>query len=206
MIFKDRQEAGKKLAEKLLKYKDENPIVLSLPRGGVPVGHEIAEKLKCPSDVFIVRKLGVPFQPELGMGAIAENGVYILNERLVQNLQISESQIQEVLTKELAELKRRVNFYRGGNLIQNLKNKTVILVDDGLATGISARAAIKGLRELQAKKIILAVPVGAAESVEDLKLMVDELICLYCPDDFSAVGEWYEDFTQVSDEEVRMLT
>lgn len=201
MLYKDRHDAGRQLAEKLLKYKDENPIILAIPRGGVVVGYEIAKVLNAPLDVIIARKIGAPFQPELGIGAIAPNGIRILNGELIRSLGISESQIKEIIEKETLEMNRRAELYRGKQPPLDLFEKTVIVVDDGIATGISDKAVILSLPQLDPKKIVLAVPVCPPDAANKFR-EVDEFICPFKPPDFYAVGAHYENFDQVNDEEV----
>lgn len=205
MLFKDRNDAGKKLAKKLSKFKEQNLIVLSLPRGGVPIGWQIAKKLHAPLDVLVVRKLGAPSNPEFGIGAIAD-GVRVLDEIAVKNLKLSRQDINNIESKERVELNRRIKEYRGSDSAINVKDKTVILVDDGLATGVTARAAVLAILQKKPQKLIVAMPVCALDSVEGirslLRPMKDQLICLSTPDDFSAVGLWYKNFSQVSDLEV----
>lgn len=204
MLYKDRYDAGRQLAEKLLQYKDENPVIVALPRGGVVVGYEIAKMLNAPLDVIVARKLGAPFQPELGIGALAPQGIRILNTGLIRTLGISESQIKQIIEEETAEMNRRIELYRGGLPPLDLYEKTVIIVDDGIATGITDKAAVLSLPQLEPKKIILAVPVCPPETAEKFK-EVDEFICLAQPPDFYAVGEYYENFEQVSDKDVIKL-
>lgn len=178
-------------------------LVLGLPRGGVPVGLEVALALDCPLDVFIVRKLGVPHHEELAFGAVASGGVLVLNEEIVKRCNLSEDTIARIEKRAYEEIRRREALYRGGGPAADPKGKTVILVDDGLATGASMRAAVKGLRLLSPYWITVAVPVGAPEICDRLRDEVDELVCALCPDPFHAVGLWYEDFTQTSDREVQ---
>ena len=201
--YLNRQEAGRILAENLRAYAKRNDvIVLALPRGGVPVAFEVSTALHVPLDVYIVRKLGVPGQSELAMGAIAAGGVVVFNDSVVKGYHIQPEEIDAVLQKEKQELARREMAYRGTHDFPSLKHKTVILVDDGIATGASARAAIKALRELHPAKIILAVPVADDAMCHDMRPLVDELYCPLKPKDFYAVGAWYEDFSQTEDEEV----
>ncbi len=203
MIFRDRQDAGRQLARWLQEqYTDTEAIVLALPRGGVPVGYEIAHLLNLPMDVFIVRKIGAPAHPELAVGAIAPGNVKVLNQALIRALDITESQLNYIIAQETEELGRRIRLFRGNRPFPALQGKTVILVDDGLATGSTALAAIQALRQAKPAKIVLAVPVSAPETVENLSTEVDELICLEMPTPFGAVGLWYQNFTQTSDEEV----
>lgn len=204
MIYKDRYDAGRQLAEKLVRYKDENPIILALPRGGVVLGYEIAKMLNAPLDVIVARKLGAPLQPELGIGAIAPNGIRILNTGLIRTLGISESQIKQLIEEETGEMNRRTELYRGGLPPIDLFEKTVIVVDDGIATGITDKAAVLSLPQLEPQKIILAIPVCPPDSADNFK-EVDEFICLEQPADFYAVGAYYENFEQINDKEVIRL-
>lgn len=202
----DRQDAGKKLASHLLNYMNQKDvIVLALPRGGVPIAYEIAKALHAPLDVFIVRKLGVPWHSELAMGAIAPGGVTFFNHGLIQQLGISEDMLQAVIEQELQELNRREIVYRGTTDFPDLKNKTVILVDDGIATGATMQVAILAIKKSQPAKLIVAVPVAAIETCEILKAQVDELICPLQPEDLQAVGLWYQHFSQTEDAEVHQL-
>ena len=204
--FIDRTDAGKKLAEKLLEYKDKtNVIVLGLPRGGVPVAFEVAEAIDAPLDVFIVRKLGVPGQPELAMGAIASGGIRVMNENVVRRSGVSEQQIEEIAEKELQELKEREEIYRGARPDIEISGKTVLLVDDGLATGASMRAAVSALKELDPEKIVVAVPTAPADTCKEFESLVDDVICLRTPSPFWGVGGSYQNFSQTTNEEVREL-
>lgn len=200
--FRDRAEAGYWLAERLYYYRDEDPLVLALPRGGVPVGYEISRALGAPLDVFIARKLGAPEQPELGIGAVAQGGTRVLNERIVERLGIPGEYLDLVTRREKTEVERRLILLRGDRPEPRVRDRTVILVDDGLATGVTARAAIVALRERGPRRLILAVPVCAAQTAEVIRPEVDELVSLQTPSDLYAIGLWYEDFEQVSDEEV----
>lgn len=193
------------LAEKLDKYKGSDAIVLALPRGGVPVAYEVSTALKLPLDVFIVRKLGAPGNPELAMGAIVQGGVIVLNDDVIEGLRINESSIMKVSESERNELSRRELLYRKDAQPQIIKEKTIIIIDDGLATGASMKAAVKALRKMGASRIIVSIPVAPRSSCEELLEEADEVICYSTPDYFSSVGEWYEDFTQTTDEEVRLL-
>jgi putative phosphoribosyl transferase len=205
-IFSNRAEAGQLLAEKLGKYAGrDDVIVLGLPRGGVPVAYEVARRLGVPLDVFIVRKLGVPGFEELALGAIASGGVRVLNEDVVRALPKANELIESVTTRELAELARREQIYRDGRPAPDIGGRTVILVDDGLATGATMRAAVAALRQLGAAKIVVAVPVGAADTCREIEQEVDETVCAMAPEWFQAVGQFYEDFSQTSDDEVREL-
>jgi putative phosphoribosyl transferase len=205
--FRDRREAGRKLAEKLTNYVGRDDVtVLALPRGGVPVAYEVALQLHAPLDVFIVRKLGVPGHAELAMGAIASGGVRVVNEEIIRYLQPYADAILEAVTaKESVEIERREREYRDGRPAPELKGGTVILVDDGLATGATMRAAVAALRQRQAAKIIVAVPVGSPDTCQEFEEEVDETICAITPEDFYGVGQFYEDFSQTTDEEVRDL-
>jgi predicted phosphoribosyltransferase len=206
MIFQDRADAGRRLATKLAKYTDRSDvIVLALPRGGVPVGFEVAHQLGVPLDVFLVRKLGVPGREELAMGAIASGGVRVVNEDVVRELGIDERWIDMVAAKELAELRRREEAYRDGRSAPVVRDKTVILVDDGLATGATMRAAVAALRQMVPARIVVAVPVGASQTCEELRGLADEVVCFQEPRTFRAVGIWYRDFGQTTDDEVREL-
>jgi putative phosphoribosyl transferase len=205
-IFPNRAEAGRRLAQQLEKYAGRNDvIVLGLPRGGVPVAFEVAQKLGVPLDVFIVRKLGVPGFEELAVGAIASGGVRVLNEDVARALPNAQQLIESVTAKETAELERREHSYRDGRPPPQLENRTVILVDDGLATGATMRAAITALRQRAAARIVVAVPVGAPDTCRELEKEADEIVYITAPEWFQAVGQYYEDFSQTSDEEVRQL-
>lgn len=204
--YQDRRQAGQVLARALSTYADrDNVIVLALPRGGVPVAYEIAKSLHAPLDVFIVRKLGVPGHEELALGAIATGDIYIFNEDIIGELQVSKQQIETVIKQESNELKRRELAYRGNRPFPDLQNKIVILVDDGIATGATMRAAIKSLRLLKPKNIIVAVPVAAKEMCDVMQNEVDQFYCPLRPVSFYAVGAWYQDFSQTEDEEVYTL-
>lgn len=206
MRFRDRRDAGRRLGAKLRRYADrDDVIVLALPRGGVPVGAEVARALGAPLDVFLVRKLGVPGHEELAMGAIASGGVRVLNPDVLDQLQIAPRWIDAVAAQELAELTRREAAYRDGRPAPDVRGKAVILVDDGLATGASMKAAVAALRKLGPARIVAAVPVGAPETCDELGKLADEVVCAETPDPFYAVGSWYVDFDQTTDEEVREL-
>ena len=205
-LFQNRRQAGRHLAARLEEYANRSDVlVLALPRGGVPVGFELAKALRAPLDVFIVRKLGVPGQEELAMGAIAAGGVRILNDEVVRHLGIPEAVIAAVASAEQKELERRDQMYRDSRPLPALRGRTVILVDDGLATGSTMRAAIAAVRQQHPARIVVAVPVGAASTCEEFKLEVDRIVCGLTPEPFHGVGEWYEDFSQTTDEEVRGL-
>ncbi|MGZ8900057.1 MAG: phosphoribosyltransferase [Limisphaerales bacterium] len=202
-LFADRRDAGMYLASKLDHYAGRaDVVVLALPRGGVPVAYEIARKLQAPMDIFIVRKLGVPVHEELAMGAIATGGVRVLNEDVIRRLHITEEMIEAAAEEQERELRRREVEYRGIRAPLQLAGKTVILVDDGLATGASMRAAVQALKLHSPARIVVAVPVGAEETCRLFEGEVDEVICGETPEDFRAVGAWYQDFTQTTDEEV----
>ncbi len=205
-IFEDRTDAGKKLAKQLTEYKDKKDvIVLGLPRGGVPVAYEVAKTLHAPLDVFIVRKLGVPGQPELAMGALASGGVRVMNDNVIRQSGVSEKQIEEIVEQERQILKEREEIYRQTRPNVEIAGKTVLLVDDGLATGASMRAAVSALQELNPEKIIIAVPTAPADTCEDFKSQVDQVVCLRNPSPFWGVGGSYQNFSQTSNEEVREL-
>jgi predicted phosphoribosyltransferase len=204
--FRDRVDAGRQLAHELAGYvAREDVVVLGLPRGGIPVASEIAEALRVPLDVFLVRKVGVPGHEELAMGAVASGGVRWLNEDLVDRIGLSPADVDEVVAREEEELLRRERLYRGDRPRPVLAGRTAILVDDGLATGATMRAAVLALRREGPAKIVVAVPTAAPESGEQLAGQVDELVCLDSPQPFFAVGLWYEDFSPVSDDVVREL-
>ncbi len=204
--FRDRRAAGRALARALLKYRSEpDPIVLALPRGGVPVGYEVARALGAPLDVFMVRKLGVPGQEEYAMGALASGGVCVLNRELIGALDIAEADVNAVVKEERRELERRERSYRGEQAPITVRNRTVILVDDGLATGSSMRAAILGLKQLLPRRIIVGVPIAAPEACEQLAREGTDVVCAATPQPFHAVSLWYDDFSQTSDHEVHEL-
>jgi putative phosphoribosyl transferase len=206
MIYRDRIEAGKRLAEHLKDYANrQDVLVLALPRGGVPVAFEVANALNAPLDIFLVRKLGVPGQEELAMGAIATGGVRVLNEDVVGYLDIPAEVIDAVAADEERELERRERLYRDNRPPPDVRARTVILVDDGLATGSTMRAAAAALLKQQPARIVVAVPVSAAETCDEFRMEVDEIICAAMPEPFLGVGLWYEDFSQTTDQEVRDL-
>lgn len=206
MQFRNRVEAGRLLAKRLSQYANRSDVlVLALPRGGVPVGFEVAQALRAPLDVFIVRKLGVPGQRELAMGAIASGGVRVLNGGVVEALGIPDVTIEEIAQEELRELERRERVYRGNLTPPDVQRRTVILVDDGIATGSTMCAAIKALRQLEAAHIVVATPTAALSTARQMRPDVDEFVAVMTPADFSAVGQWYEDFSETTDEEVRAL-
>jgi putative phosphoribosyl transferase len=204
-MFVDRHEAGERLAEVLLGFASEDPVVLGLPRGGVPVAAEVASALRAPLDVLVVRKLGCPWQPELGVGAIGEGGVRVVNGPLVEMLKISQEQLDQIAAREEREVARRVHRFRGDRLPVGVEGRTVIVVDDGLATGFTARAGIEVVRHLGARRVVLAVPVAPRETLEQLRAVADEAVALETPDPFFGIGQFYLDFAQTSDEEVTDL-
>lgn len=202
--YRDRADAGVRLAEHLAAYADRaDVVVLGLPRGGVPVAAEVARSLRAPLDVFCVRKLGVPGDEELAMGAIATGGFIVVNERVVSELGVSDRVLAEVAAAERDELDRRERAYRGGSPPARLAGRTVLVVDDGLATGATMRAAVRAVRAAGPRRVIVAVPVAAAETCRSLERDADELVCPLTPGGFRSVGAWYEDFSTTSDDEVR---
>jgi predicted phosphoribosyltransferase len=204
--FRDRREAGQRLAERLKLVHDwRDPVVLALPRGGVPVAYEVALALGAPLDVFLVRKLGVPGHEELAMGAIATGGVRVLNEDVVASLGVPLAHIEAVTAREQQELERRERAYRGERPPLMLRGRSVIMIDDGLATGATMRAAVVAARQQEPDRITVAVPVAASAACADLGAIADEIVCLHTPEPFAAVGYWYERFGETSDEEVRTL-
>jgi putative phosphoribosyl transferase len=204
--FPDRRSAGRLLAARLEAYtRRSDVVVLGLPRGGIPVAFEVASALNAPLDVFVVRKLGVPFQPELAMGAIASGGVQVLNDEIVAMASITPEMVARAVSIEEHEIARRERLYRDGRPLLALTGKIVILVDDGLATGSTMKAAVEAVKRLQPARVIVAVPVAASESCRSLAQAVDDVICLQTPVPFSAVGLWYEDFSPTTDDEVREL-
>ncbi|MGH9602399.1 MAG: phosphoribosyltransferase [Terriglobales bacterium] len=206
MFFRDRADAGRRLAERLDEYRQRaDVLVLALPRGGVPVGFEVANALGVPLDVILVRKLGVPLQPELAMGAIASGGTRVLNELVVNSLLIPPQTVEFVAARERLELERRERAYRGDRPPPAVRGKTVILVDDGIATGSSIRAAILALREQGARQIVVAVPVAPHATAHELAGLADRVVCVLEPEDFHAIGQWYDDFSQLSDGDVIRL-
>ncbi len=205
-VFRNRQEAGRLLAGRLAAYADRaDVVILALPRGGVPVAFEIAAALHAPLDVMVVRKLGVPGHEELAMGAIASGGVQVVNQDVVRSLGLSPAVLESVAAAEYQELIRRERAYRGSRESAIVEGRTVILVDDGLATGSTMRAAVAALRKRAPARIVVAVPTAAPETCEELKAEVDEMVCATTPTPFYGVGQWYDDFSQTTDEEVRGL-
>lgn len=202
MIYRDRADAGRRLAVELEAFADRDCVVAALVRGGVPVAAEVAHALHAPLEVLVVRKVGAPSNPEFGIGAVGEDGHVIVNERAVSLTGVSEEQFAELARREALEVERRIERYRGDRARAPFDGRTVIVVDDGLATGVTARAGVEVARRLGAAEVVLAVPVGAPETVRELRLVADQVVCPETPPDFRAVGSWYEDFAQVSDAEV----
>jgi len=203
MVFNDRKDAGKRLAEKLTRYrKDLEVIVLGLPRGGVTVAHKIAQSLDLRLDILIVRKIGFPGNPELAAGAVSETGTVVINEKIVSGYGVSRAYLEKETTRQKEEIARRVALYRGGKGIPSLAGKTVILVDDGVATGATVKAAISTLKEEGIARLVVAIPVASQEAESEIGSMADELICLQAPGAFMAVGNYYHDFKQVEDDDV----
>ncbi len=206
MTFTNRTEAGRRLAKRLAAYANRGDvIVLGVPRGGVPVAFEVASELKAPLDVFVLRKLGVPGHEELAFGAIASGGVRILDSEIVEALRLSDFEIAMVTAREKEELERRERAYRGWQPPLDVKGEAVILVDDGIATGSSMRAGISALRQMKPARLVIAIPVAPLSTCNRLRAEVDELVCVYTPDSFYAIGQFYDDFSQVTDEEVSDL-
>ncbi len=203
--FKDRQDAGRRLATRLERFRDEQPVVVGIPRGGVPVAAEVARALGAPLDIAVVRKIGAPQNPEYAIGALAEGGVQVLSDETVRAIGLSDVEVQALIERVGRELSERTRRYRGSRTPAELTGRTAILVDDGLATGRSARAAVRSLRERGAARVILAVPVAAPESVQALREEADEIVCVEMPEDLWAVGLWYEDFQPTTDEQVAAL-
>jgi putative phosphoribosyl transferase len=204
--FRDRSDAGAELASKLVRYRgDPSVLVLGLPRGGVPVAYEVARALGAPLDVFVVRKLGVPGHRELAMGAIASGGIRVLNDEVLEALKLSAVDINRVAAEESKELERQQRSYRDDAPFPDVAGRTVIVVDDGLATGSTMRAAVRAIRRLHARRIVIAAPVAAADTIRSLAGEADEIVCVNAPDTFHAVSLWYQTFSQTSDDEVRLL-
>jgi putative phosphoribosyl transferase len=205
-LYRDRRDAGLALAAALSKYaREPRLMVLALPRGGVPIGYEVARALDAALDVFVVRKLGVPGHEEYAMGALASGGARVLRQDVISELKISAASLEAIVAKELRELKRREHAYRSHLPPLDVKTRTVILVDDGLATGSTMRAAIAGLKQLTPQRIVVGVPIAAPETCQELSREVDDMVCAATPQPFGAVGLWYEDFSQTTDQEVREL-
>ena len=203
MIYKDRKDAGLQLASRLTEYKDrEDVLVLALPRGGVVIGYEVAKALNCLLDIIIIRKIGFPGQTELAIGAVSETGAVVLNEDIISTYTVSKEYIEEEISRQKKEISRRITLYRSGKGIPPLDGKIIILVDDGVATGATIKAAISTLKKEKIVRLVAALPVSSKEAEEKIKKTVDEWVCPETPVDFAAVGNYYQDFTQVSDEEV----
>jgi predicted phosphoribosyltransferase len=203
MYFRDRKEAGELLAEKLLQYKSDHPLILALPRGGVPVGYEVARALGAPLDVIVARKTGAPSNPEFAIGAIAPGGIFVLDTALVADLGLSKEELDSIIGQETAEMDRRILLYKSGAWSEGEPTSTVIVVDDGLATGMTARAAIESVKDTIApEKLVYAAPVCAADTAQSLRSEGVEVYCVYEPEHFAAVGMWYKEFEQVKDTEV----
>jgi len=202
LVFEDRTEAGRVLARELLRFANESPIVLALPRGGVVVAFEIARELHAPLDVIVARKVGAPGREELGIGAVAPGGVLVLDEQLAAWFGITEAQLRPLVARETNEMNRRLRLYRGDRPMPDLKDRTAILVDDGLATGVTARAAVQFLRQQRPQRIIVAIPVCSPDTAQRLQSEVDEVVCASYPYPFYGVGMWYREFDQTSDQEV----
>ncbi|SFR74547.1 putative phosphoribosyl transferase [Marinobacter daqiaonensis] len=204
--IKDRTTAGEHLAKAFGRYRDDGDVlVLALPRGGVPVAAPVARHLKAPLDLMVVRKLGFPGHEEFAMGAIASGGVRIMNDDALRRIPVSDDQIERVADKEQAELERRETTYRGDRPLPEIEGRTVVLVDDGIATGATMRAAMQACRKQGAKRVVVGVPVGPKETIDRFSREADEVICLSTPENFSSIGQWYQSFGQTSDDEVRSL-
>jgi len=201
-VFADRREAGRLLAEPLLPLASENPVVIGLPRGGVPVAEEVAAALGAPLEIFAVRKLGAPHNPEYGIGAIAEDGTRVLDTEALAVLGVANGVLEAIVAREREELRRRVVAYRGERMLAALRDRTAIVVDDGVATGVTDTAALRGIARQGPRRLILAVPVCAPDALARLRAEADEVVCLATPSHLQGVGQWYRDFSQVSDREV----
>jgi putative phosphoribosyl transferase len=207
MRFENRQDAGRRLADALGRYRDAHPVVLGVPRGGVPVASEVAARLAAPLDVVIVRKLGAPAQPELAIGALVDGDhpEEVLNPDLIELAQVPRSYVEREAARQLVEIRRREALYRPGSPPLQLRGRTVIVVDDGIATGASIRAALRAVRRAAPERLVLAVPVAPPDTVASLRSEVDDLVCLHSPEDFAAVGQFYDDFSQTTDDDVIRL-
>jgi predicted phosphoribosyltransferase len=202
-MFTDRRDAGRQLAEKLQHYEgSEGVLVLALPRGGVVTAFEVARAIGAPLNVLIVRKIGFPGEPELAIGAVSETGAVVLNQRLISYGNVSQKYIEDEIFAQKKEIARRMRLYRGGKRLEQLEGKTIVVVDDGVATGSTLKAAIAAMKEEKIERLVVAVPVAPHRTADELSAMVDEFVCLDTPTDFLAVGNYYQDFTQVTDEEV----
>ncbi len=204
-LFRDRIDAGKQLATALKNLITENALVLAIPRGGVVTGYQIAQEFDIQLDIVIPRKIGAPDNPELAIGAVAEDGAVILNDQLVKELQVSEDYIKEEAKRQKQEIKRRLQLYRGNAPYPIIENREVILVDDGIATGYTMKAALASIRKKGAKAVVVAIPVGPPSTINDLKKQADDVVCLHTPEFFFAIGEFYDDFTQTTDEQVKRI-
>ncbi len=202
MVFADRHDAGQKLAAKLTAYRGKNTVVLGIPRGGVVVAAEVAKELNAPLDLIIPRKIGAPFHKELAVGAVAPDGTVILDEKSLEMLGLKKGDLQVEISQQVKEIERRARSYRANREPLDFRGKAVIVVDDGIATGLTAKAALRSIRKADPDSLVLAVPVASMEAAAQLKKDVDELVCLLVPEVFSAVGQFYEDFSQTTDEEV----
>lgn len=201
--FKDRTDAGQRLAEKLKIYEKDRPLILALPRGGVPVGYEVARDLKAPLDTVVARKIGAPFNPEYGVGAIAPGDVLVLDNRLLQILDLRTEDLDPIIDREMEEMDRRMVRYKSGEYAKNIQANTIIIIDDGLATGVTARAAIESVKiTWKPQRIIFAAPICSRETAEFLRDLVDEVVCVAEVDNLAAIGFWYQEFSQTTDEEV----
>ncbi|HEV8297258.1 MAG TPA: phosphoribosyltransferase [Acidimicrobiales bacterium] len=205
MRFRDRLDAGRQLAAQLRSGSFTNPIVLALPRGGVPVAAEVARELGAPLEVFVARKIGAPWHPEFGIGAIAEGGARVRDDLALRTLGLSTTEFDTLANREQDELERRVRHYRGNRSLPDLAGRDVILVDDGLATGVTAAAALHALRECRPHRLILAAPACSSRGAEDLRKIADDVLCVFAPESFVSVGQWYRNFSQTTDEEVLQL-
>jgi len=207
MAFQDRSDAGRRLARELLHYKDQRPVVLALPRGGVPVAAEVAAALDAPLDLIIVRKIGVPTQPELAAGAVVDGAkpIIVRNEDVIRFADVSEQEFERICAEELAEIERRRQRYIGSRARAEVAGQVAIIIDDGIATGATTKAAVKATRERGPRLLVLAVPVAPPETVEELRPMVDDLVCLETPGLFGAIGYFYNDFRQIEDDEVEQI-
>jgi putative phosphoribosyl transferase len=203
--YRTRRHAGEELARHLTHLKGQDVVVLALPRGGVPVAFEVARGLDAPLDVFVVRKLGMPGHPEFAMGAIASGGVRVLNDEVVRLYRIPQQVVDAIATEEHTELERRERAYRHYRPALEVRGRTVVLIDDGLATGSTMKAAVEAVRALGPARIIVAVPVGSPDTCREFATIADDIVCARAPEDFAAVGQWYDDFRQTTDEEVREL-
>ncbi|MBW6409369.1 phosphoribosyltransferase [Clostridium weizhouense] len=201
-MFIDRKDAGEQLSINLKKFKDENPIVLAIPRGGIITAYETIKKFKFEWDLIIPRKISLPYNKEVAIGAVSLDGTYLLDERYIDMLNISKEYIQNEMFQQIDEIKKKLNKYKGNENFPDVKNKTVIIIDDGIATGFTIQAAIKSIKKHDAKKIILAIPIAPQNTISMLEKIVDEVICLFIPYDFYAVGSYYENFEQTTDEEI----